>query len=322
MNLIIKKTNFYGFLTAIFGALIIALIPWPSLREAPYIDRANNAGYIDHAPNRISWFDYDTAISKISYEYGWHWFLAFCTETLSLNSEQIFFFISFCLLFASILLISIKYNRWGFIFLLNPIFIDFAFSQLRLAFAMTIIYVAYFLYSRSNKLYIPLILIVPFIHTSTLLFIFVFAAAIFLESLKTKSQVLKTTAAVAAGSLIAIVTGPLMAKILSSFNDRRADYEDMSSPLLYMIFWIVYYLYLIIKAYLEKIPRDISFYISLIILTVVFFNSFLSGYSSRFLAACFPFIILTLLKINGSEKPIIWLAYIGYTLMLWWFWAF
>lgn len=320
MNFIIKKKSIYSFFLAFISTFLLVLIPWEYLRSTPYVDKANYVSYIDYTLNKTLWFDYDTLLSKISFEWGWHKLIFIATEN-SLNSDHIFYIISFFILFVSILLVTLKHNYYSFLFLINPVFIDFCFSQMRLAFTMALIYTAYLLYQRKNLLYITILIATPFIHTSAIIFISVFLIATQLEKWQKLNLNFKNTIAILIGLVLALVTGPMISKILGQLGDRRAEYEDMSSPVLYMSFWVIYFVYLVIKAYTEKLQRNTYFYVSLIILSMVFFNMFFSGYSSRFLAACFPFIILAMLQLKSKESNLIILGYIAYTTILWFFWA-
>lgn len=320
MNFLIKKKSIYIFFLALISTLILVLIPWEDLRSSAYVDRANYVSYIDHNLNKTLWFDYDSLLSKISFEWGWHKLIFIATEH-GLSSSNIFYIISSLILFFSIILVIIKHKYYSFLFLINPVFIDFCFSQMRLAFTMALIYLAYLLYRRNNFLYIPILICTPFIHTSAIIFLSVFFLATKLEQWKNLNSFLKMTIAILYGLILAIATGPLMSQILGKIGDRRAEYEDMSSPFLYMSFWVIYFVYLVVKGFTEKVQRNAYFYMSTIILGMVFFNTVLPGYSLRFLAACFPFIILAMFQLKSKESNLIILGYITYTTILWFFWA-
>lgn len=60
--------------------------------------------------------------------------------------------------------------------LVNPLVIDFAFSQYRLALAISILGAAYLLYGRYRAVPIALVLASLFIHSGTTLFILIYAA--------------------------------------------------------------------------------------------------------------------------------------------------
>ena len=318
-----KKVNRKSFLALLFTslfALFVALMPWASLRSSPYYDRANYVYFMDEAVNKLHWFDFDGFVSKLVNEWGWHKFLLFSTETLGLSSGPLIFFITFLSIFTASIFLSKRYSIVSILLLLNPLYIDFVASQLRLAFAMSIIFIGYYLYQKKNLLYIPILLVTPFIHTSAVLFIFIIGAALLLSGNKTIYPQIKTIISILTGFLVALVTGPLMASIVASLEDRRAEYSDMSSPLLYTIFWLILYLYLLFRGLYEKTHKHHSFYIAISVLSIVFFNTIMSGYSTRFLAACFPFVIAALIETKGQEKTILFLSYGGFTALLWFFW--
>jgi hypothetical protein len=295
MNLVVSKKKIFYPLFALFFAFLIPLIPWNDLRSIEYYDRRVYINYIDNVPNKIHWFDFDGFMTKISYEWLWHKILQYCTEVLALNSTVILFTISFLILFSSILFVIYRRNNyWSAIFLFNPIFIDFVVSQSRLAFTMAIIFFAYYLRRRKNIIYIPLLLITPFIHTSSVLFIFLIGVAMYLEENKVMHKYFqnlgKTSIAIFAGLLVGIVTGPLMSIILGSVGDRRAEYDDMSSPITHLVFYLVLIPYFLMKGYFEKSNKDFTFYLTIMLLMIVLLNTIFSGYPSRFIAALFPFL--------------------------------
>ncbi|WP_159151512.1 EpsG family protein [Acinetobacter johnsonii] len=316
----VNKKYFLALLFSILFALFISLVPWTDLRSTPYYDRENYVYFMDSVVNKTYWFDFDGLLTKLVNEWGWHKFLLFTTETLDLSSGPIIFFITFLSVFTASIFLSKRYSTASILLLISPLYVDFVASQLRLAFAMSIIFIAYYFYRKKNLLYIPILATTPFIHTSAVLFIFIIGVSLIISNIKNIPAQIKTVISVIVGFVVAVVTGPLMASILTNLEDRRAEYNDMSSPLLYIAFWLIIYLYLLIKGLFENQNKSFSFYIAISILSIVFLNTIMSGYSSRFLAACFPFIIAALIEVKGKEKSIIFASYAGYSALLWYFW--
>lgn len=323
INLKVNKSAFIAYSISFLFALIISLIDFDNLKPTQYIDRAVYQNQIDYVPNRLTWFDFDSYLSYVTNEWLWHKIIEISTDFFMLSSAQIFFFISFfTLLFASLIILkSTNYKYIGILFLLNPIFVDFVFSQLRLSLAITFLYISFLLYQRNSKLFLLILLPTPFIHTSTVLFIGMLASAIMLERSAFINRYFKIIFSILVGFAVALVTGPLMSSILASIEDRRSEYNDMSSPFLYMIFWVALFIYFVFKGLSEGVKRDFYYYASLMVLSIVFFNLFFSGYSSRFLAAFFPIVIIAMLTTKGVERPFISLMYIFFTVFLWFFWA-
>lgn len=320
MNFIVKKKSFYALCLSLLVAFIVASLPWEVWRGIEYYDRSNYINTIDFSVNNIYIFNFDTLLSKFSNEWLWHKLLAISTETFNLNSSQILFFISFLILFTSCLFLSSRYRFLSILFLMNPLFINFMYSQLRLAFAMSLLFIAFYLFKKNNRLYLILLVATPFIHTSAVIFISVFILAFFLESSKKISPIFKTLLSIGFGAFLGIITGPLMSKILSAMDDRRAEYSDMSSSIVYMSFWLILCLYLILKGLFEKTHKSFSFYLSLMILTLVALQTVVGGYPTRYLVACFPFLIAAMLENKAKEKYIVLLSYCAYTFILWVYW--
>lgn len=304
----------------IFFALIVSFIPWDKIRSAPYYDRTNYINYIDFYQNKIYWFDFSGILSKISNEWLWHYILNFFNNTLGFSSKEILWLISLIFIIISFLILFSKTKNIGFILVLNPIFIDFFYSQVRLCFAISFLYISIIIFHKNKFLGILFLIPAFFIHTSTILFSFIFYSAYILSNTEIINNKFKIFISIFVGIIISLLTGPYMSVILSSIEDRRAEYNDMSSPVSYMSFWILFYLYLIFKMFKGGYNYYYN-YISLSILTMIFLNIFISGYPSRFLAATIPFIIISLLNIKGRDSLICWSGYIMYFLMLWFFWV-
>ncbi|MDA1256107.1 MAG: hypothetical protein O2928_16710, partial [Proteobacteria bacterium] len=177
MDFRVSKRKIFVPLVALIAAFFLSLMPWDKLRGSEYYDRNVYVNYIDNVSNKINWFDFDGILTKITFEYGWHFILKYCTEVLQLNSTIILFIISFLIFFCSSIFVIKRHGYWACIFLLNPVFIDFCYSQMRLAFTMALIYIAYYFRTQKKFIYIPLLAVTPFIHTSSVLFIFLFVAA-------------------------------------------------------------------------------------------------------------------------------------------------
>lgn len=316
----IKKKPFLAFMLSAAFACLVAILPWSDMRSSPYYDRENYIYFIDQVPNKLEWFDYDGILVKLMNEWGWQKFLQIMTVDFQLTSTPILFIVTFFSLFIASMFLSRRFYFLSFLFLLNPIFIDFVVSQLRLAFAMSFLFVALWLYGRRNILYIPILISLPFIHTSSVLFIFIVGTALLLGKIQKIPARTKAFFAITSGAIVSIVTGPLMSAILSSLEDRRAEYSDMSSPLLYSSFWIILYLYFSLKGFSESSNKSFNFYISLAVLTMIPFGAIFGGYPMRFVAACFPFIIAAMLENQGKESRIIIIAYVLFSLLLWGFW--
>lgn len=165
-----------------------------------------------------------------------------------------------------------------------------------------------------------MVLITPFIHTSAVTFVAMFAAALMFEKTVKIKPIFKTTLSILIGLGIGIATGPLMSTILTAIDDRRSEYTDMSSSIVYMSFWLILFAYFSLKGLFESKHRTFSFYISLMVLALVAVQAVMGGYASRFLVALFPFVIAAMLETKAKEQPIVIISYLAYSFMLWFYW--
>ena len=303
-------------------AAILSLIPWEYLRSAEYYDRANYISYIDSYLNRVQWFDFSGIVTKISYEWGWHYFLDVMESGLGLDSGAILFIVSLFVLTVSFLLISSKKNFLVCLFLLNPLYIDFFYSQIRLSFAIAFIFLSIMAFEKHKILSLLLIIPALFIHTSSFLFIFIFYSAIFVTKATFIGQKGRLGISLLVGLIASLAAGPYMSVLLGTIDDRRVEYENMASPFLYIVFWLGLFVFFMLKFLYKKTANLNHYYtyISISVLTMVVLNVFLTGYSSRFLAASFPFLALAMSELKGKNESIVGVIYVFYTLILWIFW--
>lgn len=301
-------------------ALFCSTFPWWYYRAEDYVDRANNLFFIDRVPSKIYWFDFDGIVTKVMNEWGWHRLLLFLVEDLSMTGSQILGLISFISVLVAALFICRRYHPYAALLLIHPVFIDFAVSQSRLALAMALVTISYSLYIKERREFLIPLAISPFIHTSAILFIFMIGTT--LLSRKFLSSLIFTRAVIAtlAGLVVSIVTGPLLSSVLTSLEDRRAYYDDMTSPILYSLFWIGLYFSFLLASFANRGAKSDSFYISISVLSIVFFSLFFSGYPLRFVAACFPFIICALLNLEGRFKVLLLISYVLAAIGFWLFW--
>lgn len=305
-----------------FYSLFITLFPWEKFRAYTYVDRENNYNYITYHTNKIEWFDYSSFSSLITYEWLWHYLLNLLSNILHLNATTIFFFITFFVVYTFSKTLQLNLGFIYILLIINPSFIDFSQSQLRLAFAMSIICMSYLLFNKNNnKIYFLPILITPFIHTSTIIFLS-FALVSYLVGLLKDKIALKLLLLSVYGFLVAFTLGPLRTLILGYFDDRRAEYGDMSSPLISLLFWILTYFIIVFDVIRKKSRISFELGICIIVLSLVFANILFHGYSSRFIAATFPFILIGMVKLSQPLKQILLLGYLLFTTFLWVFWIY
>jgi len=310
-------------LISILYAMAVVSIPWPNIFKAiygyPFIDRSNYLNYILYRQSVLETHEFKTVLDFISGEYLWHYLIRFIVHQ-EIPAEVFFYSITvLSLTIFSYFLVS-RHGIFSLFLLLNPLIIDLTFSQLRIALALSILLLCYII----NKNYFTIIAIIIslLIHTASVLFILMFFYSAFLykhlHNIKYGYYSAFLLLSVA-GVIISLCIGPFREQILTLIGDRRALYNDMSSSLLYLSFWIFLFVIMGIKA--KKYLNTEIQYFTVIILALVTVSPFTGAYSSRFIASSFPCLISTIL-INWHKKYGIFVLsiFMFYSLTQWLFW--
>ena len=324
MKTTVSRTTFNIIVIVGFVTIFVA-VPWEDIFRAingyGFIDKEV---YSDYFLNRTSILDYkefNSVLSYISNEFLWHYAIGWLVNNTGILIDHVFLVISFITLLIFGLLLAKWQGIYALPFLINPLIINFAFSQYRLALAMSILSVAYLLYERYRIIPFVLMLISLFVHSGTILFILIYVAVWLVQWFSVRFRIgyfaifaiLFTT-----GGGISLLIGPLREVILSAIGDRRAEYHDMSSSLTYSLFWIA----LLVPFYLGwRYLATLSYArYALVIISIVFVNVFHGGYSTRFLAATFPYLVATMLSFRGVMKMIVVALFIAYAVLQWLYW--
>jgi hypothetical protein len=236
---------------------------------------------------------------------------------------EIFYAITLVLIFIASCYLAKRHGLVSVLLLLNPIFIDFAASQLRMAFALSLFLSAIMFSSRI--LSAVLLVSAAFIHLGMVPVVTVY---IFLSwALKTglgervngyKKMLLIISLTI--GTFITV--GPFKQLILAALEDRRAFNEDQPGGLLFATFWAATFSILVfVFVQSRKIPVSVGF--SIVWLGVYILSAFSGYYSARWLAAIFPFIVSTILflasekmKEQGVSLDLVQVRYLGLALIV------
>lgn len=120
-------------------SLFFSFFPLELIKGKVFIDRQFYIDYLTYYSNRLEKLDLYKVSDYISNEWLWHEILFFLKDNLYFSPNLVFSLISFFCFFIAALIVYSKTNNIFWIFLLfNPIFIDFYYSQLRLAFAFSL----------------------------------------------------------------------------------------------------------------------------------------------------------------------------------------
>lgn len=307
--------------SAVF-ALVYVLIPWPQMFEAargvPMLDRATYWTQVVTHSLRVDYFSYDSWLEYVTHEYLWSAALAY-TRDAGVPVEVVFNAISFTFLFFAALFVIRGARARYLILLVNPLIVDLAFSQLRLAAALSILAVALLCTRKWRLLAIVCLVVAPLVHTSSLLFIAVYVGARIARRWARREKVARAVLLLlVTGLMVSLVTGPWRTVLLEAIDDRRATYGDYSSSFAYLSFWIVLFLLLLLTArhWVTSLEAGFAF----AILASVAFNLALGGYSTRFLAAAFPFMVIALARSSREFRIFGVLGFIVYAAFQWCYW--
>lgn len=320
--MIIKKSNLF-FIIILFGiAIFFSVVPLESIKKNGFVDRENYINYLTYYNSRSEVEVFITFYDYITKEWLWHKFIFFLKDFFYLSPNLIFSLISlFCFFIASLIIFKKTNSLIYVLFLVNPIFIDFYYSQLRLAFAFAIWGLAYLLIEKYKKISLALIGLAFLIHTSSVLFISLGFLAYF-ATVSKMNNYMKLIFLCLLGFFTSIITGPLRATILSYFGDRRAEYSDMNFDIIFSSFWIFLLFSMILNhIFFKKNLKSYEAY-SIIFLSLIFLNYFIGGYSSRFLAATYPFLIISLYYLKSNLRIFCITFYIFYSFILSYYWIF
>ena len=290
-------------------AVIISMLPWPEIvlsgTRGILIDREVYTQKIIHKDNLLDYFYFGSYLDYFTSEYSW-WFLMKLLEDgrLPVDYEMVFQMISTVFLVTASLIVYRRGGLLPLILLANPLVFELAYSQLRSALAISILHLVYLFLRRSTYVAVALCLFAATIHTTMIIFLAVYILCLMTADeggrLSRWPVGLRLTVILGAGIFVGLVIGPLREVLLTLIGDRRADYLDLSSSPLYLAFWVGL-LGLFLIDYRDTF-RSVEGRFSLFILSLVTVNVFTGGYSLRFLALAYPFVISTVLMAKPSVK--------------------
>ena len=309
---------------ALMIGILLSFIPWPDivleLSGRPMWDRNVYIKTIQAGTGLLSHFRYETLVSFITHEYLWAWLMDVLHRARFVSYELVFQAISTATLSAAAVILARRKSLLFLIFLLNPLIIDLVYSQLRLCLALSLLWWILVLRVQSPRVVFPLLITTTLIHTGMLIFL----AAHFVATMTGPdfsrfrwSARRRMAMLVCFGFAVGIMVGPLREMLLSAVGDRRAQYQDISSSLLYLSFWIGLFFLLVFDQRRTLIKYESRY--SVAILAIVFINAFTGFYSTRFIAAIFPFLIVAIFSVLGKNKFLVSIPFLIYFLFQWYY---
>lgn len=317
------ELNVALFIACVLFALAFITIPWPDIFAAaegrPMIDRTVYRIQMLTRNLSIDYMTFDKKISYITGEYLWNISVKFLNRQVGLSPDFIFSCISFITIFSFSITIARSTRFFWSFFLLNPLVVDLAFSQLRIALAVGIALIALDYYKNRPVRATFVALVLSMIHTASVLFFVMGGVAKWISSRAAWAKgYLATLPLFLSGAVVSLLIGPARATVLGVIGDRRANYQDMSSTSLYLAFWVALLAVLVFRW--KANSRRFETAIAIVILSVVAVNLVTGGYSTRFLAVAFPFIIIAIAGLDGIYRLAVVYALLFYTMFQWLYW--
>jgi hypothetical protein len=314
------EQKFLAFAVAVIFATVYLLVDWEALQGIKFEDR-NIYFYMFQGKADLEVdFTKETFFYFLFNEQLWNKGVRWLNTSVGLSLTEIFAGVTFLTAMSYSYFIASRVGILAVVFLINPIFVDLASSQLRMAAAMVLILFAFT--SRSKYLATLLIFMAFFIHTATFLFVFIAFSVHLVIKLSERydfQNIVSCTFLVVTGLLVAVAVGPLRVFILGYLGDRRVNYDIAPSGWSYASIWV----FILAVAYLQekKFFRDYSNAIAVTFLSVFVFCTVFSVYGLRFLSAALPFIFVSLFRFGAVEKPLVILIFLAFSIVQWIYWV-
>ena len=311
--------SWYSTAAIIVFCVLMLYVPWQELWNGRFIDRSVYLNKFTGYLARPRYFS-GSALAFVVNEVFFEKTILLLAGKFNVPLEVIFGAIGFLCLFVYSKYLASNHGLIALIFLVNPLIVEFAFSQLRMALAVSLLMLALFR-QKQWVLAAVLVALACCIHTAMFLVVFIFAVAKLVSSRLASGSLKGLTcwlALIGAGLAVVMVIGPFRGAILSAVGDRRAEYGNVSQSIMYASFWVLLLLMAGTqrKAYFEAEGNAVAVVFLSVYVGATAFNT----YNSRFLSASFPFIISSMLSLSLQKRVLILPVYFLYASAQWYYW--
>ncbi|HEY6454393.1 MAG TPA: EpsG family protein [Steroidobacteraceae bacterium] len=301
-----RKTRLLDIIGISTFTAIMVSIPWERLEGFPFVDRQVYLNHFLHGESIFKYLHFELDLPGfISYFFNealWEYLVRTLVQTMGVPIDIVFLAISLLCLITFSFFLTQRHNVWSIPLLCNPLLVTFAFDQLRLALAYSLMLIGYMV--RRPLISAIFIVFAMFIHTSIIIFVCAYFVIRKLSDVVNRNGSRKfATYAIPCimGGLVSIAIGPLRSPILGSFGDRRASLVGpLNNSLLYTSFWVG--LLGLFALQPKSFLRDEVNAYSAFILAVVSANLLTGGYTLRLLSIGFPMIISSMLSLSFSTR--------------------
>jgi hypothetical protein len=324
MTLTDPKETLRIVLAPLFAGVMVCL-PWRvifyEVNGYDFVDRLIYQDYFLFQQSVLEYRSFDSYLSYVSNEFFWHYLIGWIVHNVNIPIEYIFGAISFLTFFVFGRIVLIHAGPKAILLLVNPLVVDLAFSQLRLALAVSFLGIAYLLKDRKHGILIFFVAVAPFVHAASVILIAIYVVPLFVRLVVEKygrGQLFEFFLLVLLGAFTSVLLGPLREVVLSYIGDRRAVYVDVSSSIMYLLFWVS--LLIPLGFCYRQILQYSYVRYTVVILSIIIVNLWLGGYSTRFLATAFPFIVSSIFLLSKQVRTSVLFAFVGYAMFQWLYW--
>ncbi len=307
-------------------AFFASFIPWPEIYYKYFggilIDREVYTFKVIYNDHWLTYNELRSWIEIFTQEIIWdfsQWSIS--NGYLGIYHEDFFQIVTTICLISMALVISRTKNYLSILLLFNPLVLDLVYSQLRSALALAVLNIVYLTFRKVNIWMIFGAVVACAIHTASSILVagFILASLLsFKESFLFRlSPATKTALMLGAGVSVGLLIGPLREVVLSAIGDRRAEYSDLSSSLLYLSFWVALLGFMLVNFRMSV--KSVEGCFSIFMLAILATNVFSSAYSIRLIALSLPLIFVAVFHFNVERRIFILSIFSLYAVAQWYF---
>lgn len=310
-------------ISIIYSLIFVYIIPWTEIKGTIFADLLNYTDRIVYLLDGGQERDF-YGLSILFSEVIWKYILIYLGALFTDPYVVVSVISLFSLTIYTYVLLKKTNNYFLLILLFNPMFVDLIMGQIRIAFAFSLLVIAYELIISKRFIYLAfvLILISPLIHTAMLI---ILALSIYIYLFNKYFSNIKYY------YLWAIVTALILSLflkfgadiILLSFGDKRANYEGVieSSSVKFSIFWFILSILLVIFSRTIKKEENNIIIFSLIMMGIFFFSSLINAYGQRYVAISIPLILISISYLRRNYQFYIYTLVFLYLILQYYYWA-
>lgn len=306
-------------LVSIVFALCFMYVPWEGLRGEEFYDRQVYLDYFSSALPLLEEKEMSGLSAFLVNEVLWDVLVRGLMQGFDLPAETVLNGVSVLCLSCFAYFLARRHGPLAILLLINPLVVDFAVSQLRMAMAVSIVMLG--LFSGRRLVIAAAMFTACFIHTSIVLFIVMYLIPVQAGKWIGRANVPAATfgyIAMGGGLLVALVIGPLREVVLTRMNDRRAEYEMVAASVSYISFWIL--LLAAVPFQGKAFYRDNMNLLAISCLSTVVSATFLGVFAARFISATIPALFNAMLTMGRPVRELVVLAYLLFLVLQWTYW--